>query len=144
MMMRLLILSLVLVVGCTKKTSPEVALRKFVNYRFSGSQDKEWLLNRLTGIMYKKIDEMEDSEIETFINVEKLKKQSLKIVSKKCEQSSCYLTYIVAYSQKGEASEAFEVEVKKIAELTLFEDGWKIADIRDVKTFIDSSTPLTP
>ncbi len=142
----LLLIIVILISSCSRQTTPEGVLKDFVNYRFESNQDKEDITNVLHGIMKEKIEQMDQEELEVFLDVKSLSQRKFKVISKNCvNEEKCFLTYLIKYSQVAEDSDAkFNVEVKKIAELIVDSNSWKISDIRDIKTYIDSKSPIIP
>ena len=138
----LLIVTIVLFGSCTKKSTPEKALKEFIQYRFSGGQDKDDLLEMTTGGLNSRIDGMEGEELTSFLNSEALQKRRLKILLKNCEDTKCFLTYILSYSQGTGTPKDFGIEVKKIAQVEKVGEIWKLADVSNIKTFIEAKKEL--
>ncbi len=129
-------------IGCTKKSTPEKTLRDYVEYRFSSGQDRDDLLEMTTGALYDRLAEMEEKDLESFLEVDKLKKKRLKVLLKNCQPQECSLTYILSYSQGEGQPKDFGIEVKKIAQLIKIENSWKISDVSNVKTYIEAQKNL--
>ena len=129
---------LLILLGCSTKNSPEECLTKFVTKRFAGESNKRGLLKYLSGPVYKQVNEMSSDEFETFIDFSKRKLNKLDIELKKCEENSCNVTYTISYNVKEKAGIQHKVEVKKIAKIDLFDDGWRIVNISNVKSFIEA------
>lgn len=141
--MKLLSLALlILFAGCTKESTPETALEDFIQYRFQSGQSKEDILEMTTGPLHEKLNEMSDEDLEKFIDVKDLKKRKLKVLIKNCEEDTCYLTYVLRYVQGKETPRDFSVEVKKIAQINKVEDKWLLADVSNVKTYIEAKKEL--
>lgn len=128
--------------ACTKKSTPEKTLQNYVDYRFTKSQEKEDLLEMTTGSLYDRISEMEEEELKNFLSGEALKKRRLKILLKNCQDTKCFLTYILTYTQGAGNPKDFGVEVKKIAQLDKIGESWKISDVSNVKTYIEAKKDL--
>ncbi len=133
---------LLLVVGCTKESTPETALEDFINYRFQSSQSKEDILEMTTGPLYDKLNDMSEEDLEKFIDVKDLKKRRLKVLIKNCEADTCYLTYVLRYVKGAENPKDYSVEVKKIAQVNKVEEKWLLADVSNVKTYIEAKKEL--
>jgi hypothetical protein len=136
------ILILISFYSCTKKSSPEGALRSFIQYRFDKSQSRDELIDMTTGALQEKISTMGEEDLEKFLDVKDLKRRKLTVLIKNCEVESCFLTYVLRYSQGKENPMEFGVEVKKIAKVEKIEKSWKLAEISNVKTYIDSKKSL--
>jgi len=125
-------------ISCNSQKGPDETLRNFVNYRFSSSQDKEKTLSYTTGSLNEELAKMSDEDYNTFADINDYKKRKLKINLKKCAEDQCFITYTLSFYKKDAKEKTASVEVKKIAELSKTEDGWKIADVNNVKTYIES------
>jgi hypothetical protein len=128
--------------SCSKKKDAVGVLKNFVDYRFSMSQSKSGLMGMSTGAMAAKLELLSGDDFKKFRDVSGLKKKKMKINIKNCEPEHCYLTYTLTYSKKGNKGDDFLVEVKKIAEVKKEEGSWKIADVNNVKTFVDSKSEI--
>lgn len=141
-MKQLTLVLLLLLVGCIKESTPESALEDFINYRFQSGQSKEDILEMTTGPLLDKLNEMSDEDLEKYIDVKDLKKRKLKVLIKNCEEETCYLTYVLRYVKGKESPKDFSVEVKKIAQVNKVKDKWLLADVSNVKTYIEAKKEL--
>lgn len=137
-----LLLTIVIFNGCTKKSTPEKVLNDFINYRFQTSQSKDSLLDMTTEPLKERIGSLEGKELEEFLNVKDLKKKKLKILVKNCEGQTCFLTYVLGYGQGESNPKDFGVEVKKIAKIEQIGQEWKVAEVSNVKTYIEARKEL--
>lgn len=128
--------------SCTKKSNSEDVLKGYVKYRFSPAQSKEVLLEKTTGSLKERISTMSEDEFKDFVSMEKFKMRKFVINLKRCSDDQCFITYTLSYDQYQEGERKYENEVKKIAEIRKQEDGWKIADVSNVKTYIDSKEEI--
>ena len=128
--------------GCEKQNDPESVLRDYVDYRFMGGQDRGELLKRTTGNMYQKIEQMSNEDFNKFKSVDKLGWKKLSINNKACTDIQCEITYSFSYDMQKNDEKSSTVDVKTIATLEKVSDEWKIADIRNVKTFIDAKESI--
>lgn len=128
--------------SCNSQNGPTDILKGFLNYRFSSSQTKAGVLKYVSGAFESKVEEMSDEELKKFLDSSNLVKKKLKIDVKKCDEVKCFLSYILSYKQDGEDGEKFEIDVKKIAELVHTEEGWKINDVTNIKSFIEAKKGL--
>lgn len=128
--------------SCTKKSSSEDVLKGYVKYRFSPAQSKDVLLEKTTGSLKDRISAMTEDEFKDFVSMEKFKMRKFVINLKRCSDDQCFITYTLSYDQYQDGQRKYENEVKKIAEIRKQEDGWKIADVSNVKTYIDSKEEL--
>ncbi len=133
---------LMLLMGCNKESTPESALEEFINYRFESNQNKDEILEMTTGALNEKLSSMSEEELEKFVDVKDLSKRKLKVLIKNCEADTCYLTYVLGYVQGSATPKDFNVEVKKIAQVNKVEDKWLLADVSNVKTYIESKKEL--
>lgn len=143
-MNKLICLFLVLFASCqSKQESPEAVLEKYVEGRFSESGSKDDLLKLTSGALYAQINEMSPDEFAKFVGLNGIKRGKFKVLNKKCKEDKCFITYFLSYRDSSDKPAEFaEVEVKKIAEIELEDKRWKISDISNLKTFINSQGPL--
>jgi hypothetical protein len=139
-----LLVAVGLSISCTNKQTPENALQEFVTYSFTENQKKEFYLDRTTGAFKELLRTMTDEEMAKFFNVKDLQKNKFKITLEKCSDKQCFLTYTLYYKVNDGAKPEYEVEVKKIAEMQKDSDTWKVANIENIKTYIDSRNPIVP
>lgn len=128
--------------SCSKDSSSEEVLKSYVKYRFSPSQSKANLLEKTTGELNFKIKNMSDEEFESFVSMEKYKMRKFEINLKRCSESQCYITYTLSYDQYTDGKRTFESEIKKIAEVQKTNGKWKLSDVSNVKTYIDSKEEI--
>ena len=134
---------LAIAIGCAKDfKNPETVLKEYVNYRFSKHQTRPKLLKYSTAFLYQSIEEMSEGDFNKFKNTGTYKKRKFKINLKKCSDNQCHITYTVVYDITKKNNLLYSVEVKKIAELHKVSNSWKIASVSNVKTFLDSKTPI--
>ena len=142
----LIILSTVLIFvlgGCTKGTdTPEGALGEYIQKATESSKGKSFYLDRTTGKLFAAIESMDEDEFKSFTKIENISAVNFKILYKNCRASECFLTYEIEYQQKNEENQQFESISKKIAQLNEVDGQWKISDVTNVKSYIDSKTPL--
>ncbi len=138
-MMRYLIFCLFLFAGCLDDNrSPEAALKDFIEIRIGNIVTRSSLVEKVTGKMRQSLENVSDDEFQKFADLRNVKKDSFKILSKSCQQETCFLTYSISYKTKIEDKDAFTSEVKKIAELNMVEGKWLIADVTNIKTYHES------
>ena len=146
-----------LFISCSKDLGPEETLREFINYRFNTGQSKSKVLSYLEETIKEETEqflfineqeltaeevEKKNKEIELFLNPEGYKKRDFKILHKNCNETRCFITYSLAYTQGGSENDSL-TEVKKIAEIKVFDKEWKIVDITNVKTYIEGKKTIT-
>lgn len=135
-----IILSLALV-ACNKESTPESSLESLISMRFNGG-DRGDILKVVTGKLQQQIEGMSDENLSLFLETEGLKKRRLKVTLKNCEQSRCFITYILKYKDSRPTGSEFDVEVKKIAEVELVGETWLVSDISNLKTYIESKKEI--
>lgn len=134
---------LVLVVGCFGGvSSPEGALKNYVETVSSNKADKDFYIRSTAGKLLEKIESMSDEEFSMFNNFSNIRSAKVKVIHKSCEADNCTLTYIVNYKVFENNRATFDTEVKKIAEMVRQDDSWKITEVRNRKTFIESNAPI--
>lgn len=130
------------IVSCTKKLGPEETLREFIDYRFSDNQKTEKIMSYLDGDILEETQQMDEGQLKEFLETEKFKKSSFKVIHSNCNADKCFLTYILKYIESKDVEKS-ETEVKKIAELRkVDENAWKIFDITNVKTYIENKETI--
>jgi hypothetical protein len=129
--------------SCTKRQSAEDVLSTFIKYRFNKNQSREVLLEKTTGSLFEKISEMDEETLARFIYNDDLKLRKYKVTLSRCSDETCFITYTLAYDQGDQKGRTFETEIKKIAEIKREDGLWKISDVSNVKTYIDSKRPIS-
>lgn len=143
MLIKYTIILSVLAFSCTKSAnSPEAALTKYIDYRFSSWQKKDELLSKTTGELNEALKPLSEEQLNQLVNSDQYKKRKLKINLKKCSADECHITYTLAFSKIRTKAKEFDIDVKKIATVIREDGKWKIADISDIKTYIKSSKEL--
>lgn len=143
-MKTLLFLILFSLVACVEESlTPESALKNFVEARIGNVVSREFVLERVTGKMKQSFEVMEDEDFAKFADLRNVKRDSFKILSKSCQEKRCFLTYSIAYKTETEGAK-YSSEVKKIAEVSLVDGKWLIADVSNVKTYHESLEAINP
>lgn len=139
-------LMIFLVVACTKDIkTPEGLLAKFTEDITTKKMDRDYYSKYTSGKMKESIDKLSDEEFETYGNLGKVKNAKIEVLKKNCSQEvKCSLTYIVKYDYISEESSErdFKSEVKKVANLVKDDEGWKIEDVSNIKTYHESIKPI--
>ena len=141
----ILLLLLALMVSCRKEKTAENALIDFISYRFQENQSRDALLEKTHGRFKDLIAGMDEVEFKKFASVDRLQKQSFKIVLENCKADICFITYTLSYvdfkdDKKREAK--FNIDVKKIAKIERQDENWLISDVQNVKTYINSKEKI--
>lgn len=134
----------ILLAACTKAPQgPTETLGKFIEYRFATNQTKDGLLHYMTSKASAEIQAMSESDLTDLFKVDRFRKRNFQIVNEKCTEEKCFITYVLEYDVlAANNTREFIAEVKKIAELQKIGDEWKVANIDNIKTFIDSTRPI--
>ena len=141
----ILFLLLFLLANCTRNhQDAEGFLKYFIEERMGSKVSKDFLLEHVTGKMKDTINSLSEEEFETFADLSQFRKDSLKIISKSCQISKCFVTYSLGYANKASEDFHYKTEVKKIAEIVYEEKKWLIADVVNVKTHHESLQPINP
>lgn len=136
-----LLLPLLILLSCSKNTSPESTLREFINMRFSNGQNKSDLIQLTTGEFKASLEEMTEEDFKLFTGFT-IVKNSLDISSSNCGLNECAITYVLRYTTTDDGVKTMVTEVKKIAQLSYVDDYWKISDVQNLKSFHDSLRPI--
>lgn len=125
-----LISILFLLVSCSKKfDTPEETLTYIVEQLAKGNNVSEFFTQ-----------DIEDKDLAPISNIRDLK---IKVLSSSCSsEDKCQLVYVVNYDQVSGQTRTDKLEIKKVAELAKEDDKWKIFNIIEMKTFIDSKSSL--
>ena len=142
--MKLLICSVfLLLVSCLEDNrSPESALKEFIEIRIGNVVTRNAIIGKVTGKMRQSLENVSEDEFKKFSDLRNVSRDSFKILSKSCQEETCFLTYSISYKTKQNDKDAFSSEVKKIAELSLVEGKWLIADVTNIKTYHESLEPI--
>jgi hypothetical protein len=124
--------------------SPEAALKTFVESRIGHVVTRDFVLERVTGKMKQSLENISDEEFTKFADLRNVEKSSFKILSKSCQEKTCFLTYSVSYRTMKEEKSAFNSEVKKIAEVINENGKWLIADVSNIKTYHEALESINP
>lgn len=131
--------------ACSDSNStPELALERFIKYRFSNSQDRRELLSQLVPPLYDQISQLDDAEFSKFSTLggERLKKLSLKSKNCRSHGQECSIQYVLVYDTYDANKASFETETKKLAVLKRENNEWKVSSISNVKTYHESKKPV--
>ncbi len=144
-MIKLVLISLLFsVVACKNGAeTPEGLIKMFVKDTISGKVDREYYQEYTTGTLLEASLELTEEELEK-TSVSKLKNVKVSILSKNCSNEKCIITYIIKYDTNPENKKMYKTEVKKLAEVVKEGEGWKLSDIKNLKTFHDSLEPINP
>lgn len=137
-LLSLLVFSQLFITSCKREVSPERSLQNFIEYSFSSNQSRDRLATMTAGELKNQILDMNDEEFEVYTDMSRFELRRFRIERSQCSETECFITYIIRYGQFEGEERAFDAEVRKIAELTLDQNTWKISDVKDVKTFYDS------
>lgn len=134
---------LMLFVSCLEDNrSPESALKEFIEIRIGNVVTRSSIIDKVTGKMRQSLENVSHEEFQKFADLRNVSRNSFKVLSKSCQGETCFLTYSISYSTKQNEKDAFSSEVKKIAELTMIEGKWLIADVTNIKTYHESLEPI--
>lgn len=143
--MKLILITLFILTGCLQdNSSPESALKNFVEARMGNVVTRDYVLERVTGKMKQSLVNISDEDFAKFADLRNVEKNSFKVISKSCQEKKCFLTYSVSYLTKDKDSSTYTSEVKKIAELLLEDNKWLIADVSNIKTYHEALEPINP
>jgi hypothetical protein len=141
--MKLFWCTLLLLVSCLEdNSSPESALKEYVDMRVGNVVNRSTVLNKVTGKMKLNLEHVTDAEFDQYGDLRNVKQDSFKIIDKSCKDSTCFLTYSISYKTSQNEKAAFNSEVLKTAELTKVEGKWFIADVTNIKTYHEGLEPL--
>ncbi|MES2528306.1 MAG: hypothetical protein V4598_14560 [Bdellovibrionota bacterium] len=134
---------LFLLVSCLEDNrSPEAALKDFIEIRIGNIVTRTSLIEKVTGKMRQSLENVTDEEFQQFADLRNVEKDSFKVLSKSCQEETCFITYSISYRTKQEEKNTFTSEVKKIAELSLISGKWLISDVTNIKTYHESLEPI--
>lgn len=132
-----------LLVGCFGGAdTPEEALSVYIQTVTTNKADRDFYLQYTSGKLLQQIESMNDEDFKEFNNFENIKSAKVKVIYKSCELDRCSLTYTVSYEVHENNKVNFDTEVKKIAELVKIENSWKISEVSNRKTYIESKSAI--
>jgi hypothetical protein len=144
-MMKWMLPLLFLLTSCLEdNSSPEAALKNFVEARMGTLVTRDYVLERVTGKMRQSLENITEEEFAKFADLRNVKKDSFKILSKSCQEKKCFVTYSVGYQTMEKDKPSFVTEVKKIAEIQSEEGKWLIAEVSNIKTYHEALEPINP
>lgn len=136
---------LFLLTACLEdNSSPEAALKNFVEARMGTLVTREYILERVTGKMRQSLANISEQEFAKFADLRNVKKDSFKVLSKSCQENKCFITYSVGYQTMEKDKSAYVSEVKKIAEILNENGKWLIAEVSNIKTYHEALEPINP
>lgn len=142
-MMKWLLPILFLLTSCMDDSStPETALKSFVEDRIGSVVTREAILDKVTGKMKQSLENTSDEDFAKFADLRNVRKDSFKIISQSCQEKKCFITYSVGYHTTNEDKSTFSSEVKKIAEVVNENGKWLIADVSNIKTYHEALEPI--
>lgn len=134
---------LVIALSCTKGAdSPEGLIETFVKDVATKSIDREYYQKYTTGKFLAVVEDQSDEELEKNTRMAGVKKVNVKILSKNCNGDKCVLSYLVKYVTETKEESNFKSEVKKIAEVVKVDDYWKLANLKNLKTYHESTEAI--
>jgi hypothetical protein len=143
--MKWLLPILFLLTSCLEdNSSPESALKNFVEARMGTTVTREYILERVTGKMRQSLENISEEEFAKFSDLRNVKKDSFKVLSKSCQEKKCFITYSVGYQTLEKDKTSFVSEVKKIAEIQSENGKWLIAEVSNIKTYHEALEPINP
>jgi hypothetical protein len=139
------LLSFLILTSCiSDPRSPEAALKDFIDSGVGKVVTRDFVLQRVTGKMRVSFENMGDEDFAKFADMRNIKAESFKVLSKSCQQKTCFLTYSVGYLTKRDQKTVFTSEIKKIAEIVEVDQKWLISDISNIKTYHEALEPIAP
>jgi hypothetical protein len=136
---------LILLVACQPELdSPDMALKEFIEDRMERVVTKDYVLSRVTGKLKEAVENLAEEDFTKFSDLTAYQKKSFKIVSKTCQDKKCFITYTLSYSSMEKDKAVAKSESKKIAEVVLVEGKWLIAEVSNLKTYVESLAPIEP
>jgi ketosteroid isomerase-like protein len=84
-----------------------------------------------------------EEQVKSFNVGGKYSLKSFEVIKSRCEEDSCFATYILKYKTKLTDGGAAESEIKELAELEKVQGQWKIADVKGIKSYISSEDSIS-
>ena len=100
--------------------------------------------DKVTGKMRQSLENISDDDFKKFSDLRSINKESFRVLSKSCQNNTCFLTYSVSYNTNQNGEKMFSTEVKKIAEIVNENGRWLISDVTNIKTYHESLETLNP
>lgn len=128
-----LLFTVLMAASCTKKSTPEGFLKEYIYSRYGKKVKKDYILSKATGNFYEEVSSIDGEKLESLLDLSKFSLKKFKVLSKDCGNNTCTISYSIKYKQAKDT-----VSSKKIVELSKVEDAWRISQVNNVKTFIES------
>jgi hypothetical protein len=136
---------LFLLTSCLEdNSSPESAVKNFVESRMGSTVTREYVLERVTGKMRQSLENISEEDFAKFADLRNVKKDSFKVLSKSCQEKKCFITYSIGYQTLDDNKVTFVTDVKKIAEVQNENGKWLIAEVSNIKTYHEALEALNP
>lgn len=94
------------------------------------------------GQLLESINAMSKDEFKQYQEQSNVDNIRIEILSESCKEVTCTITYITKYRSKTSDGSMYNSEVRKIAELSKSQDGWKVSTIKNVKTYLEAKEGL--
>lgn len=137
--------------ACTNKgdvTTPQGVLRDYVSKAFAMkvNSDVDGLLQLSTGAAKTELERLRaDEELfqKSFVEERNTSDGTIKIRDERKVSDDRYaITYELSYKSQSKDAGDNKVTTKKQAILTKESSGWKIAEVQNIKTFVEHSTDV--
>lgn len=136
---------LFLLTSCLEdNSSPESAVKNFVESRMGSTVTREYVLERVTGKMRQSLENISEEDFAKFADLRNVKKDSFKVLSKSCQEKKCFITYSIGYQTLDDNKVTFVTDVKKIAEVQNENGKWLIAEVSNIKTYHEALEAINP
>lgn len=142
--MKNLLLLMLILISCSKGAkTPEGLVKMYIEDITTKTLSRDYFEQYTTDDLYNKIETMNDDDFQKFASLKMVKNAKVEITNKSCiSDEQCSLTYIVKYDYNGKDNKSFKSEVKKLAIVKQIEGNWKLSEVSNIKTYLDSQTPI--
>lgn len=142
-MTKWLLLSLVLLVACSKKDGPEGKLEDFIRTRYSTVVTRQYLLDHTTGKLRASMEAISEEDFKKFADVRGgVNTDSFTIISKSCENELCSVNYSLAYTTTEGEKSTYATVVEKKAEMVKQAGKWLISEVNNINTSHEALEPI--
>ncbi len=143
-MIKNLIKGLLLVSLCScfeSNKSPVGSLKAFVKKATEGLEQGSYK-KYAVGELLDSINAMSEEEFKQYQEQSKVGNVRVEVLAKSCNDTKCTITYITKFQTKTSDGSIYSSEVRKIAELKMIDEKWKISSVKNVKTYLEAKEGL--
>jgi hypothetical protein len=136
--MKNIIFLLFILTSCNNELTPEKVLQKYITMRFNSSNNSsKSFIKHTTTPLSNDIQKLTGSSKDLSNFSRKYTYKKFSIITNMCKQNQtkCSIIFILVYHSSKQHKEV--IELRKMAQLVKTDEGWKISDISNLKSYYD-------